>query len=144
MFVGDVVYAISYIAPEILIALIFYAWYSKKRLPKADPAGVIDIRPKIRRHKIKAIIFSAIIFVGLLAIAENGAKSSGVTWTVGKCVSSNGAKLTGYTSCSGNHFAKVIAIVKSKVDCPASSTNTVTETSNDSSPGSIVCLDSNQ
>ena len=143
MFVGDIPQALGFITPEVVIALLFYWWYSKKRRPKADALGEID-HEGIRRHKIKGILFSALIFIGLLALAVNGSKNSGVTWTVGKCVAVSGSKVSGYTSCSSTHFAKVIAIVKYKENCPARSTNDVTEASNDSSPGSIVCLDSNE
>jgi len=142
MLVGDVISAISFAVPEVLIAFLFYWWYSKRRQPKADPDGLTDIGPEVRRHKRKAILFSTAIFVGLFALATNGVKSSVVTWKVGICVSTSGAKITGYSSCSGNHFAKVIAIVRAKRDCPPSSTQFVTEASNDSRPRWTVCLDS--
>lgn len=145
MFVGDIPQAIGFITPEVVIALLFYWWYSKKRRPKADALGVTDLRPAIRRHKIKGVLFSALIFIGLLTLAVNGSKNSdGVTWTVGKCVAASGSKVSGYTSCSSDHFAKIIAIVKYKENCPPSTTNDVKEASGDSSPGSFVCLDSDE
>ena len=145
MFVGDIPQAIGFVAPEVAIALLFYWWYSKKRRPKADSLGVTDLGPANRRHKVKGVLFSALIFIGLLTLAVNGSKDSGgVIWKVGKCVAASGSKVSGYTSCSGVHFAKIVAIVKYKENCPARTTNDVKEATDDSSPGSFVCLDSSE
>ena len=138
MLLGDIAYLSGFLVPEVAVALLFYWWYSTKRRP-----DVIASDSKSKRHRVKAVVFSVLIFLALFALAANGVKSSVVTWKVGKCVSTSGEKVTGYSSCSGNHFAKVIAIVKAKDNCPASSTNVLTEASTDSSPGWTVCLDSN-
>ena len=139
MLVGDVAYLAGFLLPMVAIASWFYWWYSTRRGPDSMAPESAQ-----RRHKTKAIIFSILIFVVLLMIAAQGAKSTSPKFAVGDCVSASNSQVTGTTSCSGKHFGKVVAIVGSKILCPTFTTEYMTESSSDPKLGSVVCIDSQQ
>ena len=118
--------------------MLFYWWYFRKRGPASGAS-----ESELRKHKIKAVAFSVLVFVVALVVGAYGAQSNnkgGNSWAKGDCVNSAGFVV----SCSGGHFARVLEVVPNRTLCPGNTTNYLTETSRDASPGSIVCIDTTQ
>lgn len=76
--------------------------------------------------------------------ASGSTGSTGQRIAVGQCVTVSGTAITSFTSCSNNHYAKIIAITGSGSTCPSQTTNYFTEQSSAPNPGQVVCLDNLQ
>ena len=72
MILGDTAYSIGFLIPEAVAALLFYRWYFRNRGPALSAS-----KSELRRHKIKAIVFSILVFVVVFLLAAKGAHSNG-------------------------------------------------------------------